>query len=472
MDDGATTGGALRSATLLVGGADTIVALATPDGRGALAVVRMSGPATRAIATAIGMAELAPRVSARVALRHPVDGAPLDDALATWFPGPRSYTGEDVLELSTHGGRVVPAAVVAACVAAGARPAYPGEFTRRAVLNGRLDLLQAEAVADLIDARTTAMQRQALVQLDGGLSRRFAALRDDVIQLEALLAYDIDFPGEDDGPIDAARITEAAIVLRDALEALLATAPRAALLRDGALVVIAGPPNAGKSSLFNALLGESRALVTPIAGTTRDAIEAVLDRGAMPLRLVDTAGLRETDDVIERLGIEVSTRYLGSARLVLACGERDNDVHATIEAIRTVTGAPVLGVRTKSDLVTDGAPDSGNDAVEMIRVSAESGDGLAALLDRIDALLAGAEGERSASVASDVMVTRERHRIGVAAACDEIAQFLDVWESDAVPPTVAAVHLQAARDALADVTGAIGTEDILDRVFRDFCIGK
>ncbi len=471
-----------RSASLLAGGDETIVAIATAAGRGALAVLRVSGAQSRAVATAVGIGELTPRVARRVALRHPIDGVPIDDAMATWFAAPHSYTGEDVLELATHGGRVVPASVLAACVAAGARPALPGEFTRRAVLNGRMDLLQAEAVADLIDSRTLAMQQQALAQLDGGLSRRFAALRDDVLQLEALLAYDIDFPDEDDGPIAPARIVDAARTLLRALDVLLETAPRAALLRDGALVVIAGPPNAGKSSLFNALLGESRALVTPIAGTTRDAIEAVLDRRPVPIRFVDTAGLRETSELIEQLGIEVSERYVGSARVVLACGERDDDVRATVEAVRTMTQAAVVRVRTKSDIADSAAVLAGisADGDDVQRVSAETGEGLAALLRRIDDELARAgQGSSNASTSAsmnsstpDVMITRERHRLGVATAHAEIAQFLELWSLGELPATVAAVHLQSARDALQGVTGAIGTEDVLDRVFRDFCIGK
>jgi tRNA modification GTPase len=454
------------SALLLAGGEDTIVALATSDGRGALALLRLSGPNARGIASALGIDALAPRVATRVQLKHPIDDVPLDDALATWFPGPRSYTGEDVLELSTHGGRVVPASVLGACVAAGARLALPGEFTRRAVLNGRMDLVQAEAVADLIDARTVGMQQQALSQLDGGLSRRFVALRDDVIALEALIAYDIDFPGEDDGPIAPERITSSATSLLASLDGLLATAPRAALLRDGALVVIAGPPNAGKSSLFNALLGESRALVTPIAGTTRDAIEAVLDRRPMPLRLVDTAGMRDTTDTIELLGIEVSRRYLGGARVVLACGATSEEVAATVAAIAPLTGARVVAVRTKSDL----SPADASERLPTIAVSAETGDGLSALLAHLDHIL---RAETDGTLpAPDVMLTRERHRHGVATAREEIAEFLTHWSSGALPAPVAAVHLQSARDALGGVIGVIDTDDVLERVFRDFCIGK
>ena len=470
----------LRSTQLMAGGMDTIVARATADGRGALATIRVSGPAALTMAQALGApASLTPRRATRCRLRHPVTGAALDDALVTAFIAPQSFTGEDCVEFSTHGGRVVPRLIEAACVAAGARPALPGEFTRRAVVNGKLDLVQAEAVADLIDARTVAMQQQALAQLDGGLSRRVLALRDAVIALEAMLAYDIDFPEEDDGPIAPARIIAAAEALLASLEALLATAPRAALLRDGALVVIAGPPNAGKSSLFNALLGTSRALVTPIAGTTRDAIDALLDRAPVPLRLVDTAGLRETDEPIERLGIEVSTRYLAEAQLVLACADSPDGVRAVLSAMAAATSAPVIAVHTKGDLRSTDAVDAVDaDAVargDWCAVSAETGEGLAALLARIDAELAP-EGEATDAVATGedgaVMITRERHQRALREAADELRAFLDGWGSGALPAVVAAVHLQAAREVLAGVVGVIDTEDILDRLFSAFCIGK
>ena len=461
----------VRSAMLLVGGEETIVARATADGRGALATIRISGAQAIPIARALGAfpTGVRARVATRCVLRHPISGARLDDALITAFVGPYSFTGEDVVELSTHGGRVVPTLVLAACVAAGARPALPGEFTRRAVLNGKLDIVQAEAVADLIDARTVAMHGQALAQLDGGLSRRVLALRDEVIHVEALLAYDIDFPEEDDGPIAPARIASAARALLSAIDALLATAPRAALLRDGALVVIAGPPNAGKSSLFNALLGEARALVTPIAGTTRDAVDALLDRAPVPLRFVDTAGLRQTDDTLERLGIEVSERYLANAHVVLACGASQADVQHALDTVRPLTEATVLAVLTKADLQSTTAPREPTHSW----VSAERGDGLPELLARIDAVVTGSASVPSASDDPDnVVVTRERHQRALREAHDEVAHFLDGWSSGVLPATVAAVHLQSARDALSGLVGAIGTEDILDRVFADFCIGK
>jgi tRNA modification GTPase len=458
-----------RSA-LLAGGDDTIVARATPEGRGALAIVRLSGPAARPIAQALGAPgdPWTPRTATRVAVRHPQSGERLDDAVMTAFVAPHSFTGEDAVEITTHGGRVVSTLVMAACVAAGARLALPGEFTRRAVLNGKLDVLQAEAIGDLIDARTTAMHHQALSQLDGGLSRRLLALRDDVIQLEALLAYDIDFPEEDDGPIAPERIARGATTLLESLDRVLATAPRGAMLRDGALVVIAGPPNAGKSSLFNALLGDARALVTPIAGTTRDAVDALLDRTPVPLRLVDTAGLRETQDTLERLGIEVSERYLASAQVVLACGETAYDVEQARDAIRPLSNAPVIAVHTKADQLSAATLRRS----EWSYVSAESGSGLASLLSMIDIALSTTDGTMDFVDSQDIAITRERHARGLREARDEVQAFLDGWQSQALPATVAAVHLQAARDALSELVGAIGTEDILDRVFADFCIGK
>lgn len=458
----------IRSTALLAGGHDTIVAQATAEGRGALAIIRISGAQAIPIARALGVFTPVPRVAKRVLLSHPVTAARLDDALVTTFVAPHSYTGEDVVEISTHGGRVVPMQVVAAVVAAGARPALPGEFTRRAVVNGKIDILQAEAIADLIDARTIAMQQQALAQLDGGLTRRLSTLRDDVIHLEALLAYDIDFPEEDDGPIAPERIITAATSLIAALDALVATAPRATQLRDGALVVIAGPPNAGKSSLFNALLGDARAMVTPIAGTTRDAIDAVLDRTPTPLRFVDTAGLRETTDVLEQMGIEVSARYLASAQVVLACGATTDEITLSMAAVRPRTQATIIAVHTKSDLLTAHA--SREDDVEFATcyVSAETGEGLYALLSRCDDAIAASDNAPT----DNVLITRERHQRGLREARNEISDFLDGWGSGALPATVAAVHLQCARDALSDVIGAVGTEDILDRVFADFCIGK
>jgi tRNA modification GTPase len=442
----------------------TVAAVATAPGRGAVALLRVSGPDAFAVVARVARPwPLPPRRATLCALRDG-DGRLLDRALVTAFPGPASYTGEDVVELATHGGGVVPASVLAALVAAGAEAAAPGEFTRRAVLNGRLDLVQAEAVGDLVDARSGAMQAAALAQLDGGLSRRVAALRDALLEVEALLAYDIDFPEEDAGPLARERVSAAAGRVRDQLAALLATAPAGAVVRDGATVVIAGAPNAGKSSLFNALLGERRAIVTDVAGTTRDAVDAILDARPWPLRLVDTAGLRATADVVERLGIEVSERWLASASVVLACGETPAGVAATAARVRTLTAAPVVEVWTKRD-----GADPPLGASPPLEVSAESGRGLRELVEAVQEVL----GARLAAPPADLpLVTRARHQRALGEARDEVAAFLAAWEEGALPAPVAAVHVRAAVGALDDLIGTVDVEEILGRLFATFCVGK
>jgi tRNA modification GTPase len=463
--------------------ADTIAALATAPGRGAVALVRVSGPAAFAVAgrvlrPAAGAWPPPARRLVRAAACDPDGGRLLDHVLVAAFPGPRSYTGDDLVEVSTHGGLAAPAAVLAALVAAGARPAVPGEFTRRAVLNGKLDLAQAEAVGDLVDARTDAMRAAALATLDGGLSRRVAALRDRVLDVEALVAYDVDFPEEDDGPVSRERVLAAARTASDAVDGLLATAPAGAIARDGAVVVLAGPPNAGKSSLFNALAGEARALVTEVPGTTRDALEVLIEappaagRGSWPLRLVDTAGLRDTDDRVERLGVELSERWLRRAHLAFACGETPADVAATRVRVAALTDAPVLGVWTKADLR---APPGGTAAPPAAaaghphEVSAESGYGCRALVEAAVRAVAARYGAPDPELP---LVTRARHRRALEEGRGELTAFVEAWSTGTLPATVAAVHLRAAAHALDAVIGGVDTEDVLDRVFGSFCIGK
>jgi tRNA modification GTPase len=390
----------------------------------------------------------------------------LDQALVALFPAPDSFTGDDTVEISTHGGYLVPTSIVAALISSGARQALPGEFARRAVLNGKLDILQAEAIGDLIDARSRAMQHAALGQLDGGLSRRLTNLRDDLIGLEALIAYDIDFPEEDDGPVPRVRIEGAVKELRASLASLLATAAAGELIREGAVVVIAGPPNAGKSSLFNALVGRSRAIVTEIPGTTRDALESVIDSGKFPLRLVDTAGLRATSDPIERMGIEVSERYLASAHIVLACADDIVGLARTSATIAELSSAPIVEVRTKGDLVTN------HDEIVVegpILVSAETGIGLQQLLDAINRLIAGNYGEITADLP---MLTSARHRQALTRASNELDQFEQAWREKQLPIPVASVHLHTAVYVLEELIGAVDVEDVLDRVFSSFCVGK
>src|SRR4051812_2439679 len=334
----------------VVGADDTIIAEATPAGRGALAVIRASGARCHSICQQV--IQTWPPAPRRATLSDLYDtrGTLLDSAIVVRYDAPVSFTGEDVVEITTHGGTTVPATVMTALIDAGARLALPGEFTRRAVLNGKLDLLQAEAVGDLIASTSRAAQRLALEQLDGGLSRRIEQLRAQLLGVEALIAYDIDFPEEDDGPISAERILAAVDSLRDSLAQLLSTGDSGELVREGALVVLAGVPNAGKSSLFNAMIGQRRAIVTDIPGTTRDAIEAVVDTGRWPLRLVDTAGLRDTGDTVERMGVDVSYEYLKRAAIVLACRAEPGELREALGACAGRTDATIISVRTKSDL--------------------------------------------------------------------------------------------------------------------------
>lgn len=442
---------------------DTIAAISTAPGRAAVAVVRVSGAmAHELVRRCCSRWPDAPRTALLVHITRP--GAPdtIDDALLTRFDAPRSYTGEPMVEIACHGGHVSPRAVLEALIAAGAREAEPGEFTRRAVINGKMDLVQAEAVQELVDARTMSHRAVAIAQVHGGLSRHLGELRRALVHLEALLAYDVDFPEEDDGPIARTRVSDAAGDLVARLQALAATAPLAEVARDGALVVIAGAPNAGKSSLFNALLGEERAIVTEIPGTTRDAVEARIDRAPWPLRLVDTAGLRDTGDRLEQLGIEVSERHIRAAHVVLACGESAASVMATRTAIASLTDAPVIDVRTKGDV--DPTPMPG-----AIMITATERRGLDTLLHRVDEVLQSGLGTMPTD---GTVLTRARQRSAIEAALAEVSAFREAWDADSLPATIAAVHLRSAAQLLDELVGRVDVEDVLDELFRSFCVGK
>jgi tRNA modification GTPase len=366
-----------------------------------------------------------------------------------------------LVEIGTHGGLLVPGEVLGAVLAAGARLARPGEFTQRALLNGKVDLLQAEAVADLVDATAPAQRRSALRQLDHGLSDRIGALREQVLSLEALVSYDIDFPGEDNGPVRPERIERAIEDLLTALRRLLQTAAEGERLREGAVVVIAGRPNVGKSSLFNALLGTERAIVTDIPGTTRDAIEAPATCGGFPFRLVDTAGLRESADRVERLGIEVSRRYLASADIVVLCVETGREPDHEERAFAAEFGERLITARTKSDL-------SGEPGPLGMGVSAVTGEGLA---DLRAALARAAFSTLAQQGDVEPVVTRERHRAALERARVEVQRFAEARRGG-IEAAVAATHLRAAVTALEDVIGLVTTDDVLDRVFSSFCVGK
>jgi len=442
---------------------DVIAAPATPPGQSAIALVRLSGRDAHRVAASVlkPFATKPARTARKSRIVDMVSGELLDEALYLSYDGPESYTGEDMVEISTHGGVLVPREVFAALLRAGAREALPGEFTRRALLNGKIDLLQAEAVGDLVAATTPVQRKAALGQLDRALSGKIDALRKQILELEALCCYEIDFPEEDSGPIDPETIETAIVRVRDSLSELLSTAEAGERLRDGALAVIAGSPNVGKSTLFNALLGSDRAIVTESPGTTRDAIEAPATFDGYPFRLVDTAGLRDTEEAIERFGIEFSHRYLAKADIVLYCSESSGDVAEVPDFVKR-REKPCLVVRTKSDLP------GGRDAPDGIMVSATTGGGLSVLRS---ALVESMFMVRGSTLGGEPLITRPRHRVAVENALTEVENF-GTARSGGVETAVAATHLRAAITALESVIGLVTPEDVLNQVFASFCVGK
>ncbi|MDE2459451.1 MAG: tRNA uridine-5-carboxymethylaminomethyl(34) synthesis GTPase MnmE [Rhodospirillales bacterium] len=409
---------------------------------GAVATLRLSGPASFRIAESLaGRLPEARRASLR-RLRH--EEQVLDEALLLVFPGPHSFTGEDVAEISVHGGRAVLAAVGEALVALGARPAEPGEFSRRAFENGRMNLLQAEATADLIAAETQAQRLQAL---DGRLHEACTAWRERLRQLMARQEALIDFPDEDLPPEVEDELRGGISALRDEMQTALHAAPAAERLREGLEFVILGPPNAGKSTLLNALAGEDVAIVSDIPGTTRDAVGVRVDLGGVPVHLTDTAGVRETDDVIEAEGVRRAKAKAAHADFViLVAGPGDN--FATPPA-----GAAVLRVRTKADFA--------DDPIEL-SVSAKTGRGMV----RLRAQLAEA-----ARLLTDRQGAAALARPRQVACVRDTVMALDMALALA-EPELRGEELRTAAQALARLTGSIGVEEILDAVFSGFCIGK
>lgn len=468
----AQTTGTQTEPRLLPGEEDTIVALSTAPGRSAIALVRLSGPAAFLVTERLVTPwPLQPRQAVLCRVKDPNDGSLIDECIVSVFPSPRSYTGDDTVEFSTHGGNAVSEALVSVLLRMGSREAKPGEFTRRAVLNGKLDLVQAEAIGDLVDATSDSMRRVVLHQLDGGLSRQIELLRSALLDLEALLAYDIDFPEEDHGPIKRTRVGERAEAVQQMLRILLETTSATELAREGALAVIAGRPNVGKSSLFNAIVGENRAIVTDVPGTTRDAIEARVQFHLWPLRLIDTAGLRQTDELVERLGIEVSERYLKAAHIVIVCDDDAAELPKTHDAVRTVSSAPTVAVVTKADRGSRSEPSSlqGTEGAGSVRVSAYTREGLLELGVRLERELETCYG---AIPVTHPALTRARQRIAVEQASNELTAFQRHWEKADLPAPIAAVHIRSAIAALDELIGAVNTEDVLDRLFATFCIGK
>ena len=432
---------------------DTIAAIATPTGRGGIGIVRISGPHTPAVARAV-LGELPrPRHATYGAFRD-ARGETIDRGIALYFPAPHSYTGEAVLELQAHGGRIVLQEVLTACLDAGSRLADPGEFTQRAFLEGRIDLAQAEAVADLIDASSREAARSALRSLSGEFSAAIDALREGLVELRAMTEAMLDFPEEELDPLQRHEAQGKLARVRASLDKVLSKSRQGILLRTGLQVVLAGPPNVGKSSLLNRLAGQERAIVTPIPGTTRDVLREPVEIQGVPLTLVDTAGLRVSTDHIEQLGMERARQELAAADIVLVVAE------ATTEPARA-DDIPGDGVRlvvfNKVDLHPDFAPGEGT-----LAVSALTGSGFEELREAILRAAGWCGGGESTFLA------RERHLRAMALCAEHLAHAAaesHCWD-------IFAEDLRLAHDALASITGAFTSDDLLGEIFSRFCIGK
>ncbi|RME00395.1 MAG: tRNA uridine-5-carboxymethylaminomethyl(34) synthesis GTPase MnmE [Deltaproteobacteria bacterium] len=455
---------------------DTIAAIATPPGTGGIGIVRISGPRALTILERT-FRKRGGMTSHRLypgTFVDPEGGEVIDHVLAVVMYAPHSYTGEDVVEIHGHGGTLVMSKILSIVLAAGARHAEPGEFTRRAFLNGRIDLTQAEAIADIIHARSEGGLRLAQRQLGGELGRRLRGFQDRLLTLLARTEAMIDFPEEDDVGEESAGIRRELSPLLAGMKRLLATFREGRILREGLSVAIVGRPNVGKSSLLNRLLRADRAIVTHVPGTTRDTLEDHAMLGGVPLRLIDTAGLRSTDDLVEAAGIERTRETIEAASLLLwVLDAADPQPEAEAAIARQIEGKKVIPILNKIDrLPAERArqiPASlrGLPLSEPIFTSMTRGVGLEELTARIVAVAFGGE----VAPAEGVMISRERHRDALRRSIAHLEQAYEAFEAQR-SPEFAALDLSEALHALGEITGATTTEDLLDRIFSTFCIGK
>lgn len=454
---------------------DTIAAVSTPVGPGSIGIVRMSGPRAISIADRIFRPTgKKPSAAKGFSLLHgrvidPESGRVLDEALLSVMKAPRSYTREDVVEISCHGGAVAVSRLLELVLSQGARLAEPGEFTKRAFLNGRISLTQAEAVLDIIQARTEEGMRIAVRQLEGGLAEKLAAARESLLGIAALAEAHIDFPEEELPPADSGRFIRDIARLRQEIEALSSTYADARFFRDGLSVAIIGRPNVGKSSLLNRLLLKDRAIVTEVPGTTRDVIEDCLNINGLPVKIMDTAGIRESDERIEQEGIRRSLQAAQEADFVIVMldgssplGQEDRDLLGRMSAAKAIVAL------NKSDLPQRLDPDDAALAgMTRLSVSAATGDGIDRLKDAIYSMnLNNWDKEREG-----VVVTNLRHKTSL----DRAGRALERAEqslSSGRPLELFAIDLRDAIDSIAEITGAVTADEILDRIFSRFCIGK
>lgn len=442
---------------------DIIAAIATAPGRGGIGVVRISGPGLAALGQKIMGKMPAPR-RATLADFHDSHGATIDQGVALFFPAPHSYTGEDVLELQGHGGPVVLQLLLKRCLELGARTAEPGEFTKRAFLNDKLDLAQAESVVDLIDATTEQAARCAVRSLQGAFSEQIHALTQSLIELRALVEATLDFPEEE---IDFLQQSDAAarlLELRRRLQEVLRAAQQGSLLREGVHIVLAGQPNVGKSSLLNRMAGEDLAIVTDIPGTTRDAIRQILDIEGMPAHIIDTAGLRDSSDPVETIGIARTWAAIEKADMVLLLMDATRGETAEDREIqkRLPARPPRLRVMNKIDLVQPASGAGAHGPGATIRVSAKTGEGI----DQLRKAIREAAGWQGAE--EGLYMARERH----LQALRQAGECLERAATHGRNPELFAEELRLAQDALAAITGEFSADDLLGEIFSRFCIGK
>jgi tRNA modification GTPase len=445
---------------------DVIAAIATPPGRGGIGVVRVSGRDLSRVLEGIVGRRLAPRM-ATLSRFLGARGETLDEGLALWFPAPASYTGENVLELHGHGGPAILALILARCLELGARIAEPGEFTKRAFLNDKLDLAQAESVADLIDAATATAARAARRSLSGEFSLAVDAVVAELVELRMFTEATLDFPEEDVDFVRAANAGERLNALRERVAALLRASRQGSLLREGLDVVLVGAPNVGKSSLLNRLAGDDVAIVTAVAGTTRDAIRSSIAIRGIPLHIVDTAGVREAADEVESIGIARTWTAVAHADLALVVADaRDRDEVQESVASRLDPAVPYIVVHNKIDLSGDAPRRIAEGETRGVWLSAKTGAGIGLLQDAI-LDVAGAHEDME-----DTFLARERHIRALIAAERSLAAAAAHLAAAKPPLELVAEELRGAQDSLSAITGKFSPDDLLGEIFGRFCIGK
>lgn len=454
---------------------DTIAAVATAIGEGGIAIIRVSGNKALEVVNKIfkgksnreiyDMKPYTMRYGHILDENHEI----IDEVIISFMKGPRSFTAEDTVEINCHGGVIATNKVLQSVIKAGARLAEPGEFTKRAFLNGRIDLSQAEAVMDIITAKTDLSMKSAMAQSQGRLSKEINTLRAQVLDVLALIEYAVDFTEDDEEPDETIpiRVKENVVNLITKIDSLLTTAEEGKIIRDGLSMVIVGKPNVGKSSLLNSLLNEKRAIVTDIAGTTRDVIEEYINLNGIPIRLVDTAGIRETDDIVEKIGVEKSKEKINEADLVVFMLDVSRELDdEDIEIIDYIKDRKYIVLLNKVDLAKKIQPAMIEELKNKIEISAKTGLGIQSLKDKIkDMFLSGEVDTES------VMITNTRHKQALYRACENLKLGLDGLNNSEFLDLIS-IYITSSLRALGEITGAELEEDLVNKIFAEFCCGK